>query len=97
MERFRIKRKPAMSRPDKVWAYCPKCKHTQRFVRIQTLHLRHAIASVLTCGLWAISWAALVVGRHYWPWRCKHCDYNDPDFSKVRKNRSSESKSEIEA
>jgi hypothetical protein len=82
--------------PDKVWAYCPHCKHTQRFVRMEILHWVHAILTVVTCGLWAVSWAALVIGQRFIPWRCKHCGWSYPDFSKIRKSRSGKSEPKTE-
>ena len=45
----------------------------------------HAIFTVLTLGLWGISWAALTIGQRIQPWRCDKCGWNEPDFSKVRK------------
>lgn len=69
---------------ERIWAYCPKCKHTQRFVRVETPHRFHAVMTVFTCGLWAISWAAIAVGHRIWPWRCKHCNSSDPDLTKKR-------------
>jgi hypothetical protein len=72
-------------RPDRIWAHCPRCKHTQRFIRVQTTHWFHAVMTIITCGLWIVSWIAIVIGRRIWPWRCKHCGWNDPDFGRTRK------------
>lgn len=75
---------------DRIWAHCPKCKHTQRFVRVESRHLFHLCITVLTLGLWGFSWIALTVGRHFWPWRCKHCGCSNPNLKKkiVRSDRS---------
>jgi hypothetical protein len=74
---------------DRIWAHCPRCKHTQRFVRAEKNHLFHAGMTVLTLGLWGLSWIALSVGRWIWPWRCKHCSCSTPDLQKKRVRSSS--------
>ena len=82
---------------ERIWAHCPRCKHTQRFVRVETKHLFHAVMTVLTVGLWAISWIALIIGHRVWPWRCKHCGCNDPDLTKRRARTDSEKPTGIKA
>ncbi len=71
-------------RPAKIWAHCPCCRHTQRFSRVETNHLLHLVLTVVTLGLWGISWLAILIGRWVWPWRCHQCGWNAPDFSKNR-------------
>lgn len=78
-------------RTNTVWAHCPVCKHRQRFKRIETNHLFHALVTLFTLGIWSISWIALVIGRRLCPWRCAQCNSSEPDFS-----RSSRSKGEAE-
>jgi hypothetical protein len=60
----------------------------QRFGRVETNHWFHAGFTVLTLGLWGISWLAIFIGRKVWPWRCKQCNWNDPDFTKRSRRRS---------
>lgn len=64
----------------RVWAYCPTCCHRQRFIHVEVNHAFHAVMTVLTCGLWLISWAAVWIGYRFVPWRCKHCGCSAPDF-----------------
>jgi hypothetical protein len=48
----------------------------------------HALLTVATFGLWGVSWLAVIIGNLKWPWRCKHCGWKDPDFSRTRKRSS---------
>ena len=45
-------------------------------------HPVHAFLSVITGGLWLISWAAICVGKIRYPWRCEHCGWHKPEFDK---------------
>ena len=46
--------------------------------------------TVLTLGLWGLSWIALTIGHHFWPWRCKHCGCTTPiSDEKSGRSRSS--------
>jgi hypothetical protein len=65
---------------DEAWAYCPRCRHKQLFIKEQIDHRLHLILAILTGGLWAVSWAAVCVGKTIWPWRCEHCGWHNPDF-----------------
>jgi hypothetical protein len=38
------------------------------------------VLSVLTAGLWIISWIALCIGKVMRPWRCEHCGWHKPEF-----------------
>lgn len=61
-------------------AYCAKCRHRQSFVKTKVNHVLHLILTILTLGLWGISWAAHTIGMYYRPWRCKHCGWHKPEF-----------------
>ena len=63
-----------------IQAYCPRCRHKQRFVPAKINHLLHLALSILPCGLWLVSWAAIIVSTLTHRWRCKHCGYHKPDF-----------------
>jgi hypothetical protein len=65
---------------DKTRAYCPRCRHTQIFVRAKMHHGVHLLFSVLTLGLWAVSWLSIYLGQHFRPWRCEHCRWHKPEF-----------------
>jgi len=39
---------------------------------------------VVTLGLWSVSWVAMCIGNLLRPWRCEHCGWHNPEFS--RKN-----------
>jgi len=65
---------------DTIRAYCPSCRHHQTFVRVKTNHWAHLALSVLTCGLWLVSWGAVCLGVLLRPWRCEHCGWHKPEF-----------------
>jgi len=67
-------------RKNKIRAHCPTCQHQQIFVRAQINHSLHFILTLITAGLWAISWVALCIGRYVRPWRCEHCGCHTPEF-----------------
>jgi len=67
-------------RKNKIRAHCPRCQHQQIFVRAQINHSLHFILTLLTAGLWAISWIALCIGKYVRPWRCEHCNWHTPEF-----------------
>ncbi len=41
--------------------YCPSCKCHQWFKRIEPKHGFHALMTVLTLGLWSVSWLAVSI------------------------------------
>ena len=65
---------------DKVRAHCPRCRHQQTFIKARLNHPLHLVLSLLTAGLWLVSWAALCVGKVLRPWRCEHCGWHSPVF-----------------
>ena len=60
-------------------AYCPHCHHQQIFVRLSINHWAHLILSILTLGLWLISWISICIGALLRPWRCEHCGWHRPE------------------
>ena len=65
---------------DKTRAYCRRCRHEQVFVRVKIHHRLHLLFSILTLGLWSVSWLALYIGQRLRPWRCEHCSWPRPEF-----------------
>ncbi len=65
---------------EQVWAYCSRCQHHQPFVRVEIRHGPHLLLTILTGGLWFISWLATYLGRMLRPWRCEHCGWHKPEF-----------------
>jgi len=61
-------------------AYCARCRHRHIFVRAKINHPIHLILSILTFGLWLISWVAVCIGTILRPWRCEHCGWHKPEF-----------------
>lgn len=43
-------------------------------------HSLHFVLTLITGGLWAISWMALWIGNYVRPWRCEHCGCHGPEF-----------------
>jgi len=72
--------KPLGTTKDKTRAYCIRCRHVQIFVRAQMHHGVHLIFSILTLGLWAVSWFSIYLGQRFRPWRCEHCGWHKPEF-----------------
>ncbi|MEI8340834.1 MAG: hypothetical protein WCH43_04755 [Verrucomicrobiota bacterium] len=64
----------------KIRAYCARCRHRQSFEMTTINHPAHLMFTILTGGLWGISWAAHTIGMIIRPWRCKHCGWHKPDF-----------------
>jgi len=65
---------------DKIRAHCPRCRHQQIFTRATINHPLHLLLSLMTAGLWIISWIAICLGRFMRPWRCEHCGWHTPVF-----------------
>jgi len=63
----------------KIRSFCARCKHRQSFEITSINHPLHFLITVLTGGLWGISWAAHTLGMISRPWRCKHCGWHKPD------------------
>ena len=59
---------------------CSQCGHHQLFEKIQVRHGLHLFLSIVSCGLWLVSWAAYFVGYLIRPWRCKQCGCSRPVF-----------------
>ena len=65
---------------DKTRAYCRRCRHEQTFVRARMHHGVHLLFTVLTLGLWGVSWLSIYLGQLFRPWRCEHCRWHKPEF-----------------
>jgi hypothetical protein len=70
-------------RRNRLHAYCSRCRHKQVFVRAANNHLLHLFLTVLTGGLWLVSWVAVCIGKSRRPWRCEHCGWHEPEFGTV--------------
>jgi hypothetical protein len=44
-------------------------------------HGVHLFFSLVTIGLWAVSWLSIYIMHRRHPWRCEHCGWNRPDFN----------------
>ena len=62
-------------------AFCRRCKHEQEFVRYEPHHRWHLFTTLLTGGLWVVSWLSVCVGAWFRPWRCKGCGWHDPQLN----------------
>lgn len=82
---------------DRMWAYCPTCKHTQRFQRVEMNHRVHAVLTVCTLGLWGVSWLAVTIGHALKPWRCKQCEGSEHGKPRVRRESDSPKDDEEQA
>jgi len=59
------------------------CRHRQVFVRAESNHLLNLFLTVLTGGLWLVSWVAVCIGKSMRPWCCEHCGWHEPEFGAV--------------
>jgi hypothetical protein len=69
-------------RKEKIRAHCPRCRHQQLFIRAHLNHSLHFVLTLVTAGLWSISWFALCIGQWMRPWRCEHCNWHNPVFTR---------------
>jgi hypothetical protein len=54
---------------------CENCKAETKFFRPKINHPFHLVLSLLTGGLWLISYGALLLGHRMQPWTCSNCDH----------------------
>jgi len=66
--------------PDRTRGFCPRCRHQQIFERTRIHHGVHLALTVLTCGLWSVSWISSYIGYRLRPWRCQQCHWHKPIF-----------------
>ena len=64
-----------MSDPESKKFYCNCCKTERMFSREKVNHRLHIVLSLLTGGLWLISWLALYIGQRFELWTCSSCDH----------------------
>ena len=81
----------------KTRAYCRRCRHEQVFVRSVVHHRVHLFFSAVTLGLWSVGWLAICVGQFFWPWRCEHCRWAEPEFRDCRDEKAEAKNVEEEA
>ena len=60
---------------DKQRLVCDHCGTKELFYRSRVNHPLHIALSILTGGLWLISYIALMVGQPFQPWICSACDH----------------------
>lgn len=53
--------------------FCTRCTAERTFRRLKVNHRFHLIISIVTGGLWLISWLGVVVARRFQPWYCSIC------------------------
>jgi hypothetical protein len=53
--------------------HCKRCEGTRIFKKATVRHSLHLALSVVTGGLWLVSWASLVIGNVVEPWICCKC------------------------
>jgi len=57
-------------------AFCKECGQERTFYRRRINHLLHFVLSVLTGGLWLVSWVSLILNHKHLPWTCGACETN---------------------
>jgi hypothetical protein len=67
-------------RSDRIRGYCPHCGHHQLFEKSEIHHGVHLFLSIITVGLWLVSWISIVIGHKLRPWRCLQCGWHTPLF-----------------
>jgi RNase P subunit RPR2 len=66
---------------DRRRGYCARCRHQQVFERSRLHHGVHFFLSVITGGLWLVSWLSIYIGHRFRPWRCLQCGWHKPLFA----------------
>lgn len=79
---------------DRVRGYCPRCRHQQLFDRTELHHGLHFFLSIITFGLWLVSWASIYIGHRFRPWRCQQCGWHRPMFERPTTTPDSSSSDE---
>jgi len=72
--------RPPVMRSDRIRGYCPHCGHHQLFEKSEIHHGVHLFLSIITVGLWLVSWISIVIGHKLRPWRCQQCGWRTPLF-----------------
>jgi len=73
--------------PDRIRGFCPRCRHQQTFERVEIHHGLHLFLTVVTFGLWAVSWLSIYIGCRIRPWRCVQCNWHRPIFDHPSRDR----------
>ena len=68
----------------RVRAFCSRCHHVQLFKREKPNHALHLFLSVITAGMWLISWLSVAIMANYQPWQCQRCGWYLPRRITVR-------------
>jgi len=63
---------------ERIRGYCPRCGHEQLFTRNKIHHGVHLFLTIITLGLWVVSWVAISIGNQIRPWRCQQCGWYKP-------------------
>lgn len=63
---------------DRIRGYCPRCGHDQLFEKGHVHHGVHLFLTVITLGIWLVSWASIYFYHQLRPWRCQQCGWNKP-------------------
>ena len=62
----------------RIRGFCPRCGHDQLFSKNKIHHGVHLFLTILTLGLWLVSWVAISIGHQIRPWRCQQCGWYKP-------------------
>jgi len=65
---------------ERIRGHCPRCGHQQIFEKNQIHHGVHLFLTIVTCGLWLVSWVSIFIGHQIRPWRCVQCGWHKPLF-----------------
>lgn len=63
---------------DRIRGYCPRCGHDQLFEKDHIHHGIHFFLTIITFGLWLVSWASIALYHRLRPWRCPQCGWYKP-------------------
>ena len=63
---------------ERIRGFCPRCGHDQLFTRHKTHHGVHLFLTIVTLGLWLVSWVSIFIGNQIRPWRCQQCGWYKP-------------------
>ncbi len=77
-------------------AFCPRCGCKQLFDRVMINHFHHFVLSVLTVGLWSVSWLAAYIASRMEPWSCHQCGWRPTGKLVDESNNDGENKAELD-
>ena len=72
-----------MAYPRHHYMSCEKCGTKETFRKPKINHGFHLFMTVITGGIWLISYAAVLIGHRFQPWECSNCSHQQYPVKKT--------------